>query len=209
MGAEDGKHGTNFSGRNTKKMQRKEANLGQAVDRKLVAETWAPTREEEQAVSMDSDGPFSPSVKLMRPHTTLRQGQGDQQRQILADFWGDCWHLTWAGQSNTSRSGPRSPDANLPCWSLGLPLGGQRAAPEGAGGRGVGAHAHVRAVQVVLCVGDAHRHAHLLCLVACVTMQDRVLQIGCVSALVFRSPLLLLFPGIMLPDSEVASGWET
>lgn len=47
--------------------------LGQVSPKKLVADTWAATRDEEHAVSMDSDGPFSPSVKLMRPHTTLHR----------------------------------------------------------------------------------------------------------------------------------------
>lgn len=38
-----------------------------------MADMWAPTREEEHAVSMDNDGPFKPSEKLMRPHTTLHR----------------------------------------------------------------------------------------------------------------------------------------
>ena len=31
-----------------------------------------PTKEDEQAVSMLTEGPFKPSVKEMRPHTTER-----------------------------------------------------------------------------------------------------------------------------------------
>lgn len=43
---------------------------GQEGPRKLVAARWTPTRDDEQAVSIDTDGPFSPRVNDSRPHIT-------------------------------------------------------------------------------------------------------------------------------------------
>lgn len=43
---------------------------GQEGPRKLVAARWTPTREDEHAVSIDTDGPLSPRVNDNRPQIT-------------------------------------------------------------------------------------------------------------------------------------------
>jgi hypothetical protein len=55
---------------------------GQEGVRKLVAARWAPTKEEEQAVSIEMDGPFSANVYDSRPQMT----DSDPEVAVYADM---------------------------------------------------------------------------------------------------------------------------
>ena len=62
----------NVSGLAHRRHRIPESNLWQVAERKLVHAKWAPTSDEEHAVSILTEGPFKPSVKETRPHAALR-----------------------------------------------------------------------------------------------------------------------------------------